>query len=589
MNTKRPFFSNHLWLLILLSFPHFTLAASKIDIEGVKGDAKNNILAHLSIANEICDAPAWRIRAQFAQADEEINQALQAFGYYNAKIRKHLEINDDCWHARFNVKPGQRVKLRVVELKFEGEAKTDPKFDELLKKQSIRPGDSLRHDRYEDLKRAIENFAAERGYIDGRFIKHELRVNPSEGAADIYLYYDSGIRFKFGNTEIEQNVVETSIVHGLITYKEGELYDNKEITETYRALTSSRYFGLVQVRPQFDRAKDGKIPITITLTPSKPHKYSIGLGFATDTGGPRLRLGYEDKRINQQGYRFKSKLSISKVKSEVTAGFEMPLDDPSSEFLSFDGGFKREDTKTSSSDTLKLGISLTHNRPFGWLEKRFLESFIEDFSVGGEENTSTVVTPGLNWAKVVADNPLFTREGYRLFLETRGSLAGLLSDLSLIQFSLSGKKIFKLPWRTRLITRADLGATILENEFSVVPPSLRFFAGGDNSVRGYAFKSLGPTNSEGEVVGGRNLLVGSLEIDHLITEKWGIAAFIDSGNAFDGTLTRDFEFKEIDIKTGTGVGLRWHSPIGPIRLDLALALDKPGTPFRIHISMGPDL
>jgi translocation and assembly module TamA len=112
---------------------------------------------------------------------------------------------------------------------------------------------------------------------------------------------------------------------------------------------------------------------------------------------------------------------------------------------------------------------------------------------------------------------------------------------------------------------------------------VRFFAGGDTSVRGYAYKSLGPTDPFGNVVGGENLLVGSIELDQLIADNWALAAFIDSGNAYD-------ELKEFDTATGVGVGIRWFSPLGPIRFDVAVPLEQ-GAPddYRIHITLGPDL
>ncbi len=578
--------SKTLVLLILVSLPLATLAASKIRIEGIKDDVRKNVEAYLSIGDEPCDAPVWRIRARFERADKEITQALQAYGYYRSVIRTQLQMTENCWQATFNIEPGPRVSVGTVDLQIEGEAESDPEFNELRSETFIRPGEKLQQDHYEELKRTIESLAAKRGYLDGRFVAHELRVTPSKGIADIHLHYDSGTRFHFGTTQIDQNAVKRSIVRGLITYHEGDPYDSEEITKTSRALSNSGYFSQVKVRPQIDKAKDRNIPIAITLTPSKRRKYNVSLGFATDTG-PRLRLGFEDRRINKRGHRFRSKLLLSKVESEFTAGLQIPLDNPRAEFLSFDSGYKRERTNSSRSETIKLGASRTYNRRYGWLEKRFLEAFDEDFTVAGESDKAKVLTPGVNWSKVVTDNPIFIRNGYRLFVEARGSLVGLLSDLSLLQMNVKAKGIIGLPWRTRLIARTDLGATWLENKFSTVPPSLRFFAGGDNSVRGYDYKSLGPENVLGDVIGGRNLLVGSLEIDHLVTQNWGIATFIDMGNAFNNTEITDLH--AIELKTGVGIGLRWHSPIGPVRLDLAFALDKQHNKFQPHISMGPDL
>ena len=134
--------------------------------------------------------------------------------------------------------------------------------------------------------------------------------------------------------------------------------------------------------------------------------------------------------------------------------------------------------------------------------------------------------------------------------------------------------------RGRVILRGEAGVTIA-SEVTVLPASIRFFAGGDQSVRGYDYKELGPVDENGEVIGGRYLLVGSIEYDHRITDDWSVAAFLDAGNAFD-------DFDE-PLEQGAGFGVRWRSPVGPVRLDIANAISKPGNHWRVHFTIGPDL
>jgi translocation and assembly module TamA len=134
--------------------------------------------------------------------------------------------------------------------------------------------------------------------------------------------------------------------------------------------------------------------------------------------------------------------------------------------------------------------------------------------------------------------------------------------------------------RSRLLTRLDLGATWIDQKIEL-PASLRFFAGGDQSIRGFEYQALGPLNANGEVVGGKQLIVGSLEYDFQVRDRWRVAVFVDSGNAFDNTSA--FEFQH-----SAGIGIRWLSPIGQIRLDLAHPFDAEDS-FRLHITMGPDL
>ena len=130
--------------------------------------------------------------------------------------------------------------------------------------------------------------------------------------------------------------------------------------------------------------------------------------------------------------------------------------------------------------------------------------------------------------------------------------------------------------------RGRLGA-LWAGEFDQLPPSERFFAGGDSSIRGYDIDSLGPVDASGQVIGGNKLGVISAEVDYYFTERWGFAVFVDSGNAFGG------DGSSTGLQTGVGAGVRWRSPIGPIRVDIAHPLDDPSNNFRLHLRIGPDL
>jgi translocation and assembly module TamA len=187
---------------------------------------------------------------------------------------------------------------------------------------------------------------------------------------------------------------------------------------------------------------------------------------------------------------------------------------------------------------------------------------------------------GTNWE--IARGRALSRatSGLRFNIDVRGAAELLGSDTSFLQTKLKTKWVYSLNNRTRVLARATLGMT-MKDQLSELPASVRFFAGGDNSVRGYKFESLGPEDQDGEVIGGSNQIDASLEIDRLFGEQWAIAAFVDSGDAFDEA--------DIDLSTGVGIGVRWYSPVGPLRLDFAHPLDNPDEDLRIHISLGPDL
>jgi translocation and assembly module TamA len=188
--------------------------------------------------------------------------------------------------------------------------------------------------------------------------------------------------------------------------------------------------------------------------------------------------------------------------------------------------------------------------------------------------------PGGNWLLSVANNPLRPTKGHRLEFEVKGSDKNTLSDVSFLQAYGAAVWLHPLPLRGKFIGRAELGATVVD-QFDKLPTTYRFYAGGMNSVRGYAYKELGPKDTEGHVIGGTLLSVVSAEYEQAMFDNWALAAFIDSGNAFNPA--------NLQFKTGAGVGLRWYSPLGPLRVDFALPLNESDSTFQIHFAAGTRL
>ncbi len=563
----------------------------KILIEGLDSEPAENVRAFLSLRNTPCDAPTWRLRARLRKAGAEIRKALEPFGYYRPHIEQTLTPAagpEGCWQARFRIDPGPRIHLREVQVRVTGAAETDPAFHELLARNPLHPGDPLRHDRYEAFKRALMNLAHERGYVEARLRTHRLVVDPEAGSADIELVLASGPRYRFGTTRIEQDVLEPQLVRRFLEYEEGDPYDQGAIDDTQRALVGSGYFTRVMIQPAFEPSPERRIPITIRLEPAKRNRYAAGVGYATDIG-PRFSLEYENRRLNRRGHRLRFSATGSPVKSEGLLTYLVPHGNPSKENYDLSAGFKHEVTDNTASDIARASIGRSDLLPWDWRQRIFLEFSYEDFDVADQAEASLLLMAGGIWNRRVTDDPVYPTEGHRLNLELRGSAGALVSTTRFVQAIGRAKWIHALDLpgtfihQTRVLLRGEAGTTLVD-EVTDLPESLRFFAGGDQSVRGFGYKSLGPHNAGGEVIGGRHLVTASLEFDQYYFEKWGLwglAAFVDAGNAFNQA------FKP---KVGAGIGLRWRAPIGgTIRLDLAFALTEPGTPVRIHFTMGPDL
>ena len=321
------------------------------------------------------------------------------------------------------------------------------------------------------------------------------------------------------------------------------------------------------------------MPVSVSLTPGKRRNYSIGAGFATDTG-PQGRLGYINRRRNDKGHQFEARLFVSDTNSSATGHYRWPVHDPRTDWASFVGGVQHQDTDTSESDTFTFGYMRTRSLSKNWLWSRLVNYSYEDFAIGDQDETSQLVIFGVNFESAIGREIGRSKAGRQINFDLRGASDSLGSDTSFLQFKATTKWIWSLTDKTRFITRGKLGAT-MKDDLADLPVSVRFFTGGDQSVRGYDFESLGPVDENGAVIGGSHLLEASIEFDRMVVGNWSIAAFVDTGSAFS-----DFS---PEFSTGVGLGIRWYSPIGPIRIDFAHPLDDPDRDFRLHLTLGPDL
>ncbi|NNF61148.1 MAG: outer membrane protein assembly factor [Gammaproteobacteria bacterium] len=574
--TKTPI-PQRLMLFILLLCPAMVMAAVRID--GIAGDLLANAQAHLALDDEPCDAPMWRVRRLLRQGNGEIKEAMQALGHYQASIESSLAAGDGCWEAVYTVVPGAPVTVRKLDISLIGAAADDAEFTQILANAKLQQQQPLRHDHYEALKRALLDTASRRGYADARVLRSEVNVYPQESVADVLIEMQSGERYAFGETIFRQEVLTPKLVQGFMPYRRGDPYHSGQLADFYAVLSGSGYFGRIQVEPLLDTRSNGEIPVAVTLTPGKRRLYTAGLGFSTDTG-PRVRAGYTDRRVSPSGQQWSSNLVMSRVVSELSANYRRPRGDPKTDWLSFDAGFKHESTDTSESDAYQLGVHRIRQRRNNWRENRFVDLLIEDFVIGEQQRTSTLVIPGISWSRTKAENRLRPQRGLRVFLEARASGDMLGSDTNFLRLEARGKLIRKLSPRSRLLLRAESGISVT-GEFSELPPSLRYFAGGDASIRGYDFESLGPRDASGQVIGGSGKVVASVEYEFTILPRWSLALFVDSGNAFEDL--------ELQPQTGVGIGARWHSPVGPVRVDLAKPFNGADRSVRLHVSFGPDL
>lgn len=568
--------------ILVLTVPLAGPATATVAFDGLSRTTEKVVRATVALDDEPCTAPDARVRRLYRRADRQILQALEVYGYYAPTIDKSLERDKDCWRASFRIDRGPRVKLRNVRIGVTGAGQADRELAGALRRSDdLVAGKGLNQRAYDEFKATFASLAQRRGYFDGRYATSRIDVYPAELVADITVDYSSGERYRFGPVTLDQDVVEPKLVRKYVNFKPGDPYDAEIVNELYTDLLAGGYFQSVELRTTPRPAPDLDVPVTIVLTASAPRTWKTGVGYATDTGA-KVRLDYLNERLNRKGHQLEFNSSISQITGEATLSYRLPRGSPRDEWLSLETGYRYDDPEDSTSDEFRLGVKDVKRRRGNWRETRSLDYVRETFQVGSEdEETSNLVLPAISWADQPRLLPPRPRRAHRLSFTASGTDEILGSDTAFMQLESEGKLILPLWATARLLLRGEVGWTIKE-EFKELPFSVRYFAGGDNSVRGYDYKTLGPTDSAGSVIGGADILVGSVEFDQRVFGNWSVAAFVDMGNAFDS-------FKDLSLKTGVGAGIRWYSPLGPIRLDVGVPLDDAPDSFRIHITLGPDL
>ena len=550
------------------------------DLEGISDDViLENIEATLSIIREKDrdGLTAERIQALHDRAPLEIQRAVEPFGYYHAGIDASIEREkNDEFRVRYRVTLGDPVRVDDVDVAITGAGSNRPPFSTFATTFPLKKGDVLDQRLYEQHKAQFAAAAVDSGFLEATFAHNVIRIDRSDNTADISLTLDTGEPYRFGAVTFDSSSVDEDVLRAYLTFRPGEPFRYSRLLAFQSALGGASYFSRVAAVAEPDSVTHD-VPIHVGLEDQRPRRYEIGVGYGTDTG-PRVLLGAELRRLNRAGHRFNGRANVSLVELSLTAEYTIPPRYPDTDTYSMGAVVARLDPDAYTTNRVAAGPTRLQPR-FGWLESIALSYEHEEFTVGVDEGKTDFVIAGVTYRRKRADDDIAPTHGQRFDIGVRGAHESVLSSQSFASFTGSMKAVRTTPGRILVIGRVDVGATSTP-AFRELPPTIRFFAGGDNSVRGYAYESLGPTDATGHVVGGDFLLVTSAELQFPLKGKFGLAGFYDAGNAFDRVDSGRME-------QGAGGGLRWQSPVGPIGLDLAFPIHHDG--WRIHFTMGPVL
>ncbi|MEW8102884.1 MAG: autotransporter assembly complex family protein [Candidatus Thiodiazotropha endolucinida] len=551
-----------------------------IKVDGLETKLKENVLAYLSVERERQreSLNAARLRLLHDKAEAEVKAALRPFGYFKPTVTASMVGDEQGFTLSYHVEPGPPVKLSDVNFQLIGDGADDP---QLTKTFPMSVGEVLDQTRYEQSKQRMLAEIIESGYLDARYIQHQLRVDLQDYSASIQLHLDSGKRLRFGDVRMHQDILNPDYLARFVPFNAGDPFSQEALLKLQSDLVDTEYFKQVEVVTRRDQREGDRVPIDINLKPNKRNRYRIGLGYSTDMG-PRLTLDWKNRRRGRNGHRMRSELQISKPLSTLSTEYIVPLQRPTVDFVSFGASLEHFDSDTNNGNRVLLSAVHSVSLGRGWRRSLGLEYSYEDFEVGEQEDSSRLLVPSITWLRIKSDGKAYIQRGKKLEFRLEGASESLLSTTDFFQLYSAVKFIRGFgegDWR--VLNRLELGATWAD-ELTELPPSKRFFAGGDNTVRGFGYQDLGPRDQNDEVIGGRYFAVGSVELERRISGKWSGALFLDAGNAFDPDYDSDTAY-------GLGFGARWRSPVGPVRIDIAHGRVDDDRQWRLHIVVGPEL
>lgn len=554
----------------------------RLQVDGLSGELRKNVRAQLSTIQSDEVTPDLRFQAR---VDDAIREGLKALGYFEPTIHFTLQpppVGKGRQVLVADVSPGEPVLIGGTDVVLSGGARTNEQYLALLTKRP-KVGTVLNQGDYDSFKKDLTSLALNEGYFDSEFLKSQLGISLARHQAFWDIDFDSGQRYRFGKVTFQGSQIRDEYLQNLVPFKEGDFYQSSSLAELNRRLSATGWFNAVVVAPEFEKSRETKVlPLEGVVTPRTQNSVELGGGYATDVG-PRLKSSWKKPWVNEYGQSLSVGTMLSAPEQTLDFSYKIPLlKNPIEEYYLAQGGFKRTDLNDTRSDSTTAVISRYWDLSSGWQRNINLRWSLDHFTQADITHTTMLLYPGVNLSRTRSRGGLMPVWGdsQRYSIDVSNTAWG--SDVDFGIFQAQNIWIRTLHEKNRFVVRGNIG-WIETNNFNRVPPSLRFFAGGDRSIRGYKYKSISPRDSNGKLTGASRMVTGSLEYQYNVTGKWWGAVFVDSGEAVN-------DFTKDDFKTGAGIGVRWQSPVGPVKFDLAMPVaDKDEHGLQFYIGLGSEL
>jgi translocation and assembly module TamA len=564
-------FSKNIVLTITDSLPSNVTS----NIKSYLGDLPTNELERISFLHS---------------AENNTIKALQALGYYKANVdlRIDKDENNSVWNVALDVVLNDPTRVNSIDININNEANNDEKFSVITSTLPIKNNDPLNHAAYEKIKSDILALGLQRGYFNGKFDVAQIAITP-DNVADIKLTYNSGKRYTFGEIDFINNTINQNVIDKLIPFNVGDKYELSKLQALQNNLEKTQYFNNIVIVPQQNSnpaIESTEVPIQISLARAKRHYFDVGLGYVTDTKF-RISAGWKTPLVNKFGHRQETRIKYSKDNPTGEFTYSIPIDNALNDIIQV--RLVLEDDRYGDITSKYRSAQISKKTTLDDLSaEAYFRVLHETWDIDTFNDAADYLLLGYSWSFTQRSGSLIDPSGgFSQFYNIEGTHTAISSSTNFIKFNGRWRYIKMLAPRHRLVTRAELGYTYIDDaQVTELSPSLRFFAGGDQSIRGFNYQSVGPTiksstDDELIVTGGTRLAVASIEYQYYFTDNIRGAIFFDAGSSFNKNI--------IEKSYAVGPGIHYISPIGAIKLDLGYSISENSPSWRIHLNLGAEL
>jgi translocation and assembly module TamA len=589
--------------LLLAAFAIFQLAVpSQVQAETSRNyellfDAPPELVAQIRAETLL---GRWQDRSEFSaeqldalvfRAKEEVETVLRGQGYFDfeVEVRRQPDVGNKPF-VKIEVSAGARTTVNELNFAVVGDALKDKELvTQLQTIWALQEGSFYRAAVWEQSKKSMLDLLQQSGYLSAKVQTSQVSVDVRNTTAGVDVKFDSGPRYKFG--EIRVNGLQRydrEIVDALLRFKSGDFYRLDTLIELQTRLRDSGYFVNASVVPQISEiletnaGSDLSVPVVVELTERESKRILMGIGFSTDQG-PRIQFGFENRNLLGDGLQLETGVLLEKFRTRVFGTIRTPVSD-TGHYYAY--GARFEKFNLSGEEAFKNTVFAHRGRRSTFIDSIFsvqyqTERLLIDRGAGVQVGDKReALTLGYSWNLRRVDSRIDPREGYTISAQAAIAAKGVASDQTFLRFYARGMNFLPLtqsfwPKGATLVTMAELGVVTAESRQGIPSDNL-FRAGGAQSVRGYRYLSLGAKDGTA-TVGGRYLAIASVEYQQPVYRNILAAAFVDVGDAGDDTA-------QMKARLGTGIGMRWRSPIGPVNIDAAYGHAEKA--WRLHLSVG---